>query len=67
MKTDCCCPPPTGPAACGCCEGIEALTPLSTANRPGLPALSYRIGTHATFLETMKARLSNLCLDSKDD
>jgi hypothetical protein len=34
------------------------LTPLATVNRPGLPALSYRIGTHATFLETMKARLS---------
>jgi len=38
---------------------VEPLTPLSTANRPGLPALSYRIGTHATFLETMKARLSS--------
>jgi hypothetical protein len=43
------------------------LTPLATANRPGLPALSYRIGTHATFLETMKARLSNLCLSSEAD
>lgn len=59
MKTDCCCPPPTNPAVCGCCEGVEALTPLPTANRSGLPALSYRIGTHATFLETMKARLSS--------
>ncbi len=44
---------------CGCCEGLEILTPLSTANRPGLDALNYRVGTHATFLETMKARLSN--------
>jgi len=59
MKTDCCCPAPTNPAACGCCEGVEVLTPLPTANRPGLPALSYRIGTHATFLETMKARLAS--------
>ncbi len=42
----------------GCCEGVEPLTPLATANRPGLDALSYRAGTHATFLETMKARLS---------
>ncbi|MDP2782651.1 putative baseplate assembly protein [Devosia sp.] len=49
----------TDPAACGCCEGVESLTPLATVNRPGLPALSYRIGTHATFLETMKARLSS--------
>ena len=52
---------------CGCCEGIEKLTPLATANRPGLGALRYRIGTHATFLETMLARLSNLCLGSEDD
>ncbi len=43
---------------CGCCEGLEPLTPLATANRPGLDALAYRAGTHATFLETMKARLS---------
>jgi len=43
---------------CGCCEGIEILTPQLTANRPGLTVLSYRIGTHATFLETMLARLS---------
>ena len=48
---------------CGCCEGTEVLTPAPTANRPGLDALSYRAGTHATFLETMKARLSSLALD----
>ncbi|HYD82101.1 MAG TPA: putative baseplate assembly protein [Paucimonas sp.] len=45
--------------ACGCCEGIEASTPLATANRPGLAALAYRVGTHASFLETMLARLSS--------
>ena len=44
---------------CGCCEGTEVLTPMTTANRPGLPAFSYRVGTHATFLVTMKARLSS--------
>lgn len=44
---------------CGCCEGLEPLTPLPTANRPGLERLSYRVGTHAIFLETMKARLSS--------
>jgi hypothetical protein len=47
---------------CGCCEGIEKLTPQPTDNRPGLDALSYRVGTHAKFFETMLARLSNLCL-----
>ncbi|MEO1208775.1 MAG: putative baseplate assembly protein [Cyanobacteria bacterium J06638_20] len=44
---------------CGCCKGTAILVPLPTANRPGLTALSYRVGTHATFLETMKARLSS--------
>lgn len=42
---------------CGCCEGIERLTPIAIANRPGLKALAYRVGTHASFLETMKACL----------
>jgi hypothetical protein len=40
---------------------------MTTANRPGLPALFYRVGTHATFLETMKARLSNLYLEIPED
>ena len=39
---------------CGCCEGIQALTPLAIANRAGLDTLAYRVGTHASFLETMK-------------
>src|SRR5215813_2258703 len=43
---------------CGCCAGTESITPESEANRPGLPALRYRVGTHATFLESMKAALS---------
>lgn len=51
--------PADDPAACGCCEGGIALTPLPTANRPGLPALSYRVGTHSSFMATMQARLSS--------
>src|ERR1044072_2438088 len=51
-------------ATCGCCEGIEKLTPADTANRPGLAALRYRVGTHGTFFETMKARLSNLAVEA---
>ncbi|MEP6570459.1 MAG: putative baseplate assembly protein [Acidobacteriota bacterium] len=43
---------------CGCCEGIEQVTPVSSVNRPGLSALTYRVGTHATFLESMLARVS---------
>src|SRR5437763_1592369 len=48
---------------CGCCDGIEILTPIPIANRPGLDALLYRVGTHASFLETMMARLSNFPLN----
>lgn len=51
---------------CGCCEGVQKLTPMPTANRPGLPAISYRVGTHATFLATMLARLSNLSLSLEE-
>jgi hypothetical protein len=44
--------------ACGCCEGVEPITPVRIANRPGLSTLAYRVGTHARFLETMLAQLS---------
>lgn len=44
---------------CGCCEGLGKSVPLSTANRPYLNAITYRVGTHATFLETMIASLTD--------
>jgi predicted phage baseplate assembly protein len=52
--------------SCNCCRGISVLTPLDLANRPGLNALVYRIGTYASFFQTMKARLSSadFALDS---
>jgi hypothetical protein len=59
------CPDPA--SACGCCAGTEPVTPQATANRPGLSALSYRIGTHSTFLETMLARLTSQCLGDAAD
>lgn len=41
---------------CGCCEGT---TPQERHyNRPGQPVISYRLGTHSTFLSRMKERLS---------
>lgn len=49
---------------CGCCTGLTPLTPHSTANRPGLASLRYRIGTHGEFLSTMLARLSELPVDA---
>jgi predicted phage baseplate assembly protein len=43
---------------CGCCTGIEERTPAPVANRPGLPAIAYRVGTHSTFLGSLLAGLS---------
>ncbi|MBT2382259.1 putative baseplate assembly protein [Streptomyces sp. ISL-11] len=43
---------------CGCCTGVRVSTPVDVWNRPGLPALNRRIGTHGQFLESMLARLS---------
>ena len=48
----------SGSLPCGCCAGTESVTPVSEFNRPGLSALTYRAGTHATFLETMEADLA---------
>jgi Baseplate J-like protein len=48
---------------CGCCEGTQVLTPAAIHNRPGLPALAYRVGTQAAFFETMKARLATTEID----
>lgn len=50
---------------CGCCEGIQLVTPESVANLPGQPALRYRVGTHNSFFESMLARLSTLRLGSE--
>ena len=43
---------------CGCCEGLRALTPATIANAPGLAAIVYRVGTHATFKQTVIAELT---------
>ena len=52
----CSCPMPQ---PCDCCRGPRVVTPLPIYNRPGLSQLSYRVGTYATFFETMQARLSS--------
>jgi hypothetical protein len=51
---------------CDCCEGTNRLTPMPIINRPGLEALAYRVGTYGAFLETMKARLSNMVVTVPD-
>lgn len=52
---------------CGCCDGLEPITPRRILNRPGLEELSYRVGTYPTFLETMLARLSVLRMPSPEN
>lgn len=49
--------------SCGCCD--PELDDLVVENQPGQPALNYRIGTHATFVRRMLARLSKQ--DPPDD
>ena len=44
---------------CGCCEGISRETPAAISNRPGLPQISYRVGTHSAFKASMIAALSD--------
>jgi hypothetical protein len=45
-------------STCGCCTGTHVAVPVSEMNAPGRSALTYRVGTYATFLETMLARLT---------
>ena len=58
---------------CGCCEPPAAQTPLEVSNRAGLSSLSYRVGTYASFRETMldqiagAGELSRLTTREDDD
>jgi hypothetical protein len=47
------------PTLCGCCQGVGTETPEPISNRPGLNAISYRVGTHRTFLASLLAGLSS--------
>lgn len=49
----------TSECTCGCCFGIGIETPQEEMNLPGLPAIRYRVGTWASFRESMLARLSS--------
>lgn len=44
---------------CGCCGGVHIATPMPEQNRPGLSRITHRPGCHATFAETMQARLAS--------
>ncbi len=43
---------------CGCCSGLTLSTPVIHANRPGLPAIAYRVGSHPLFRASLLARLA---------
>jgi hypothetical protein len=45
---------------CGCCAGVQAETPAIVTNRPGLSAITYRVGTQAQFKQSMLAALSDV-------
>ena len=47
------------PTDCDCCAGIDTQTPKPLYNRPALPAIAYRVGSHSEFKESMLARLSS--------
>lgn len=42
---------------CGCCE-LPASTPLVAFNRPGLTAIAFRVGTYASFRQSMLQRIA---------
>jgi len=44
---------------CGCCSVVGVRSPVLVENRPGLSQIAYRIGTHASFKQTMLARLAS--------
>ena len=44
---------------CGCCSGVAGRTPGTVHNRPGLSTISYRIGRHGDFLDSMIAGLTD--------
>jgi len=48
-----------GTETCGCCEGIDAVTPQALFNRAGLSAIAYRVGDYTQFKESMLAGLSS--------
>ncbi len=46
-------------SSCGCCSCLAgAGQPVPSFNRPGLSAIRYRAGTHATFFDAMIRRLT---------
>jgi hypothetical protein len=49
----------TADCTCGCCAGASIQTPQVETNPLGQSSIAYRVGTWATFKESMLARLSS--------
>jgi hypothetical protein len=47
-------------STCGCCSGVAGRTPGAVHNRPGLSSISYRVGRHGEFLDSMIAGLTDV-------
>src|SRR5271157_2033982 len=60
-------------SSCACCAPDAPPTPITLANRPGLSAIAYRIGTYASFRQSMldaiarTPELANLTTRNSDD
>jgi hypothetical protein len=58
---------------CGCCAGVDSKTPVNFSNLPAQGMVSYRVGTHSKFKESMLAALAKaenpalLELGTRDD
>lgn len=53
--------------SCTCCEGISVKVPAVINNRPGLKNISYRIGNHSLFKQSLISRLTGSGQDSLKD
>jgi hypothetical protein len=52
---------------CGCCAGTDAEVPAVISNLPSLSRISYCVGEHGSFKETMLAHLSNASVPALRD
>ncbi len=52
---------------CGCCEGLSVQIPVEQINRSGKDAITYRVGTHAQFKQSLLASLSSVDFPALQD
>src|SRR5215207_2003924 len=48
---------------CGCCQAPGPSTPEEIRNRPGLPAIRYRIGSYSSFRQAMIEKNASLAVE----